>query len=162
MKKTLISLLLVLCLCMTSVAFAASGRSTEKINYSKYPDILSGTFHQPWNKGTVPKFHDYDVYACMDVMLRLDKKSSANCKVAVGVCRYEGTKENIVSYAGLEFNKSNTTSSTQYYPSSSSVYTIYGDIEFEPVAGTYSYIAKSNGPSNLAGRYAGFMSDRLG
>lgn len=162
MKKTLISLLLVLVLCMTSVAFAASGRSIEKINYSEYPDILSGTFEEEWSKGTVPKFHDYNVYACMDVMLRLDKKSSANCKVAVGVRKYSGSNATIVSYAGLEFNESNTTSSTQYYPSSSTVYSIAGDTSFAPSAGTYAYVVKSNGPSNLAGRYAAYMLDRLG
>lgn len=161
MKKVLVAFFLILCITMSSVAFAST-KSIEKINYNLNPNILSGTFEIDWNKGTVPRFHDYDVYACMEVMLRLNKKSSANCTVGVGVRKFSGSSGTVVSYALKSFNASNTTNDYKFYPSSSTTYSVAGDISFTPAAGTYAYVAKSNGPSNLAGRYAGYMSDRLG
>ena len=155
--KKLFAVILLVCLGMTNVAFASG-----EINYSLNPNILSGTFEQEWSKGTVGKFHNHNVYVGMKVMLRLDKKSSANCTVGVGVRKFSGSTSTIVGYATMSFNKSNSSTSYKFYPSYSTTYTIYGDNSFAPNAGTYAYVAKSNGPSNLAGRYAAFMTDRLG
>lgn len=159
--KKFVSILMALLICMLGCV-PALARSIEKINYSKYPGVLSGTFEKVWSKGTVPQFHDSEVHAAMEVRLRLKGNSSANCKVGVGVRRYSGSKKSIVSYAVKNFNDSNTSNNYIDYPSSTSTYIVYGEDSFFPSAGTYAYVVKSTGPSSLSGAYAGFMSDRQG
>lgn len=109
--KKLFAVILLVCLGMTNVAFASG-----EINYSLNPNILSGTFEQEWSKGTVGKFHNHNVYVGMKVMLRLDKKSSANCTVGVGVRKFSGSTSTIVGYATMSFNKSNSSTSYKFYP----------------------------------------------
>lgn len=162
MKKMLsILLLAVLLISATGTAFASFTPGLKDLNYQQYPGVLSGTFEVEWCKGSVGRFNDYPVYVGMEYMLRLDGGASANCLVGAAVRKFSGSSSTYVSAVIVPFNAHNTNSSQRFYPASG-VYHAISDTSFDPVAGTYAYVVKSNGPNSLAGMYAVYMNDRLG
>ena len=164
MKKMFsILLLAVLLISATGTAFASTrvGPGLKDLNYQQYPGVLSGTFEVEWCKGIVGRFNDYPVYVGMEYMLRLDGGASADCLVGAAVRKFTGSSSSYVSAVIVPFSAHNTSSSQRFYPASGT-YIAWSDVSFDPAAGTYAYVLKSNGPNSLAGMYAVFMNDRLG
>lgn len=162
MKKMLSTLLLaVLLISATGTAFASFTPGLKDLNYQQYPNILSGTFTVEWSKGSVGRFNDYPVYVGMEYMLRLDGGASADCLVGAAVRKFSGSSSTYVSAVIVPFSAHNTSSSQRFYPASGT-YKAWSDISFDPVAGTYAYVLRSDGPNSLAGIYAVCMNDRLG
>lgn len=161
MKRLLVSVTaIMLILCSFSGALASVNGPV--LNYSTCPDVLSGTFVHDWSKGTVGHFSDDPVAVCGDIWLRLDGQSTANCQVGVAVRKFNGSSSTYVSYVIMDFAYTNFNSGYQFYPSNSTKYNLYSDVYFPGDAGTYCYVARSNGPNNLAGVYSAYMNDRLG
>lgn len=158
-----ILLLAVLLISATGTAFASTrvGPGLKDLNYQQYPGVLSGTFEVEWCKGIVGRFNDYPVYVGMEYMLRLDGGASADCLVGAAVRKFTGSSSSYVSAVIVPFSAHNTSSSQRFYPASGT-YIAWSDVSFDPAAGTYAYVLKSNGPNSLAGMYAVFMNDRLG
>lgn len=162
MKKMLsILLLAVLLISATGTAFASFTPGLKDLNYQQYPNILSGTFTVEWSKGSVGRFNNYPVYVGMEYILRLDAPASANCNVGVAVRKFSGSSSSYVSAVIVPFSGVNFGPGQRFYPASGT-YKVWSDISFDPVAGTYAYVLRSDGPNSLAGIYAVCMNDRLG